>query len=656
MHKISFFILAIVALVLLGFTYSFKAKSSTENTSSSNYNEQNNYVNEDERGQFQRRWTYQSETSAVIYWQLADISTSAKSYVEYGKTKTLGSQTKITKKPRWSQYHQLKDLNPETIYYYRMVMINPETNKKTKSEIIKINLKNNKDAIRIPEDMPEKTPYILNKPGAYYILTKDIIAKGTAIEIAGKNITLDLDGHTVTFGEDTDEQVYGVRFADWGNSILCNGYIVQGKRSRDYSAAITSLDRTVPTEIFGISTDVHLPNALPIYMSHANKVTIHHNYIYSRVTEIECRHHPGNEFIRIYTYAGDIHIHDNLLTEGCHWGIYVRKVSQTVKNVEIDHNDIQHHQQYVNGYAIQPCEGAEVHHNKITSSGRGIHVTRDGVRVYNNYLDTKGHQQLSDYPAKTRPFQHRLIECHGIKLEGRLTKNCKIYDNFVRITQYLPVDSDGEGAPEDKMDNGVYIRSEATSMTAGKLTDTKQNWEKDRWRYYYVKYNPDLPPAKITSNNSNTLYADFGDVKPGEYTIYMKWTYVPPTPLNIACYDPNGMNEIYNNTFIGITHYNKTRHGDYGDTGEWATSLMFIWMKYGLSDMDKYAAWIHNNQFFSNDLFLNTGVEVNMTVRVENNTFTLLKKPFATAEINRIRGVGQAFEKQVRNGNNVFNE
>jgi hypothetical protein len=79
-------------------------------------------------------------------------------------------------------------------------------------------------------------------------------------------------------------------------------------------------------------------------------------------------------------------------------------------------------------------------------------------------------------------------------------------------------------------------------------------------------------------------------------------------------------------------------------------------MKYGLSDMDKYAAWVHNNKFFSNDLFLNTGVEVNMTVRVENNTFTLLKKPFATAEVNRIRGVGQAFEKQVRNGNNVFNE
>jgi hypothetical protein len=656
MTYIRFSSLAIFSLVLLGFTYSFTKKSPSENTSPSNHFQENISINKDKGDIFQRRWSYISETSAVIYWQLGDISSSARSYIEYGKTEKLGLRSQITKKPRWSQYHQLKNLDPESTYYYRMVMVDPETNQNTKSEIIKINLKNKKDAIRIPQDMAGSTPFILNKPGTYYILTKDITAKGTAIEITGKDVTLDLDGHTITFGDDTDEQVYGVRFADWGNSVLCNGFIVQGRRSRDYSAAITSLDRTVPTEIFGISTDVHLPNTFPVYMNHANKVNIHHNYIYSRVTEIECRHYPGNVLMRIYTYAGDIHIHDNMFTEGCHWGINVRKVSQTVANVEIDHNDIQHHQQYVNGYAIAPCEGAIVHHNKITSSGRGIHITRDGVQVFNNYLDTKGHQQLSDYPAKTRPFQHRLIECHGIKLEGRRTKNCKIYNNFVRITQYLPTDSDGKGAPEDKIDNGVYVRSTATSLTAKKLIDLKQKWEKDRWRFYYVKYNPDLPPAKITGNNSTTLYADFGEVNPSEYTIYMKWTYVPPTPLNIACYDPNGMNEIYNNTFVGITYYKKTRHGDYGDTGEWATSLMFIWMKYGPAEKGKYAAYAHNNQFFSNDLFLNTGVEVNMTVRVEDNTFTLLKTPFATIEADRIRGVGNNFEKQVRNANNVFKE
>jgi hypothetical protein len=391
-------------------------------------------------------------------------------------------------------------------------------------------------------------------------------------------------------------------------------------------------------------------------MTHANQAEIHHNYIYSRVTEIECRHYPGNALMRVYTYGGDIHIHDNLLTEGCHWGINVRISSRTAKNIEIDHNDIQHHQQYVNGYALSPGEGALVHHNKVTSSGRGVHLTGEGTQFYENYIDTKGHQQLSDLPARTRPFHHRLIELHGIKFEGTSAKKCKVYDNFVRINQYLPDDSDGVGAPEDKMDNGVYLRSTASSIEQDRLVDKDQDWEKDRWRYYFVKYHTDLPPAKISGNDATTLYGDFKKLDPGEYTIYMIWEYVPPTPLNLACYDPNGMNEIYGNTFIGITHYREVWHGDYGNTGDWATAIMLIGMDRGPAEEGKYSAYIHDNQFYSNDLFFNSGWEVNMTIKLENNTFTLLKEPFAIERESRIFDVGEAFEKEVRASKNTFIE
>ncbi len=604
---------------------------------------------------FQRVWTYASETSAVIYWQLDDISKSATSFVEYGMTESLGMQTTPTQKPRLAQWHRLKKLETGKTYYYRMVSVDA-SGARTESAIKCFTPELKSDAIRIPEDFIGPAPYVLDQEDALYILTKDIIADGTAIEIAARGVTLDLDGHTLVFGNDTDEQVYGVRFADSGSSTLCNGHILQGARSRDYSAAVVSLDRPVPTEIYGISTDVHLRNAFPLYMTHANKVNIHHNRIYSRVTEIECRHYPGNALMRVYTYGGDIHIHDNLLTEGCHRGINVRVSSRSARNIEIDHNDIQHHQQYVNGYALVPSEGALVHHNKITSSGRGVHLKGDGTQFYNNYIDTKGHQQLSDLPARTRPFHHRLIELHGVKFEGRASKNCKIYNNYVKITQYLPVDSDGKGEPEDKMDNGVYIRSTATDLQKDKLVDSKQNWEKDRWRYYYVKYHPELPPAKITGNDATTLYGDFKALKPGEYTIYMIWEYVPPTPLNLACYDPNGMNEIYDNTFVGITHYKDVWKGDYGDTGDWATAIMLIAMTKGPADPGKYSAYIHDNQFFSNDLFMNSGYEVNMTIKLENNSFTLLKEPFAVERENRIFDVGEWFENEVRNSNNTFVE
>ncbi len=613
-------------------------------------------VSAQEKEAFTRPWSYVSETSALIYWQLEDISRSALSLVEYGKTKELGSQTALSEKPRWAHLHSLVGLEPGASYFYRRVSIDPESGERRVGELLSFQTEYKENAIRIPGDLPGTSPYVLDQKGATYILTEDIVAEGTAIEISAEGITLDLDGHTVVFGDDSPEQVYGVRFADPGNSTLCNGWIVQGKRSRDYSTAVSSLDRPVPTEIFGISTDVHLPNAFPFLLTHANAVQIHHNRIYSRVTEIECRHYPGNALLRVYTYGGDIHIHDNLLTEGCHWGINIRISSRSAKNIEIDHNDIQHHQQYVNGYALSPSDGALVHHNKITSSGRGVHLTGDGTHFYANYIDTKGHQQLSDLPARTRPFHHRLIELHGIKFEGSSSRNCRIHDNFVRITQVLPVDSDGKGDPRDKAENGVYLRSEATALEEGQLTDPAQNWETDRWRFYYVKYHPDLPPARITGNNEHTLFGDFKAVEPGQYTLYMKWEYVPPTPLNLACYDPNGMNEIYNNTFIGVTHYREVWHGDYGDTGDWATAVMLIAMDKGPADAGKYSAWVHDNQFYSNDLFFNSGWEINMTLKFENNTFTLLKEPFAIKRENRIYDVGEWFENQIRNSPNTFIE
>ena len=199
--------------------------------------------------------------------------------------------------------------------------------------------------------------------------------------------------------------------------------------------------------------------------------------------------------------------------------------------------------------------------------------------------------------------------------------------------------------------NGVYLRSNATAIEDGKLVDKSQNWEKDRWRYYFVKTDPGKPPVQITGNDKYTLFGDFKAQNSSEYTLFMVWHYVPPTPLNIACYDPNGLNEIYNNTFIGITTYKETRHGGYGDSGQWATAVMFVGMDKGAADPGKYSAYIHDNKFYSNDLFLNSYTDINMDIKMERNDFQLLNEPFTTERDNRIRDVGVGFEKQVRDAN-----
>ena len=44
-------------------------------------------------------------------------------------------------------------------------------------------------------------PYILNQPSTRYVLMTDISASGTAIQITARDITLDLNGHTITYDQ-----------------------------------------------------------------------------------------------------------------------------------------------------------------------------------------------------------------------------------------------------------------------------------------------------------------------------------------------------------------------------------------------------------------------------------------------------------------------
>jgi len=602
---------------------------------------------------FHRQWIHVSETSAVIYWQLGDMKDEALSYVEYGKTGDLRNRTEITREPRWAQFHRLRDLNRGATYHYHMVAVDPSTGQETRSELHSFMTRRKRRAIRIPEQV-DGPPFILDRPGSSYILTQDVSAKGTAFIITGNNVMLDLDGHTVVFGDDIYDQVRGIWVNNDGEAVICNGHIVQGARSKNYSTAVESRWRAKPTEIYGISTDVHLRSAYPFkFLGAAADAHIHHNVLYSRVTEIESRHYPGNGLLRLDINGGNIHVHDNIFTEGCHVGI---RISGKGPNVEIDYNDIRHHQQYVNGYAIAAnCAGTDIHHNRITSCGRGVHLTNVGIQFHDNYMDLYGHQQLSDMPQGSRPFKHRRVELHGVKFEGTKARNCKVYNNFVQVVQKLPHDSDGEGTPEDKLTSGVYVRSIATSIVGPDgLEDTSQNWEEDRWKDYFVKYHPDLPPVRITGNDAKTLFGEFENAFPSEYAIYMIWEYVPATPLNVACYDPNAMNEVYENTFVALTEYRKTRHGGYGDSGQWASAIHFVGMDKARALRGKYSISIHDNRFISNDLFVSAGRPVRMTVRIKDNSFSVFTQPPPTKGRRDFRNIGSKLEEQIKEGRNQY--
>jgi len=67
-----------------------------------------------------------------------------------------------------------------------------------------------------------------------------------------------------------------------------------------------------------------------------------------------------------------------------------------------------------------------------------------------------------------------------------------------------------------------------------------------------------------------------------------------------------------------------------------------------------YSIFIHDNQFVSNDLFVSSGRQVNMTVRIENNRFMLTDESLLTEGRKDFRNIGASFEEQIKTEGNVF--
>ena len=523
-----------------------------------------------DRGQFQGLWTHVGPHSAVVYWRMKDIADEAAGYVEYGPTSKYGLKTPAASEPRWAHFHRLTGLAPGTKVHYRPVLV--RKGKTMLGPAGTFSTPSPKGWTALPGKLAGP-PYVIDK-GGRYILTKDIAAPGGAITIAAADVVLDLDGHTVRFGMARGRQAAGIQISAKGPAAVRNGVIIQGDASADYSAAIESRWRAFPREISAMTVTVHRPNGYPVkFLGGSAGANVHHNLLTSRVSEIESRHYPGNDLLRVDLAKGDgaaCQVHDNILTGGCHRGISVTGESAGSK---VFANDIRHHAMYVNGYALSlHAPGIEAYRNRITSTGRGMHLTRPGLLVHDNYLDLRGHATLDDMPARSRPFRKIMVELHGIKLEGAKVAGAKIYRNFVRIRQPTPA-------------AGVQ--------------------------------------------------------------------YVPATPLNVACYGPAAMNEIYDNDIVALTHYRAERIGGYGNSGQWASAIHFVGMTHGKAPAGKYSAYIHDNRFVTNHLFVSSSRPVTQTVRIEKNRFTLATDPPPVPAKTRFRMIGP-LERLIEAGGNTF--
>jgi len=455
--------------------------------------------------EFKNVWVHAGRTSAVIYWQRKDIATDALSYVEYGETDALGSKTAKTKTRRWSQFHRITGLKRGATYHYRMVLVDGD--KETASGPKTFQTKAYDGATEIKATTGTVR---LDRAGATYILTGDVTASGTGIEIAAANVTLEMDGRKVRFAEGGRSRCHGILISAPGAKIY-NGVVEQGKPGAAKCYALGSFGRAVKTEAAGLTLSVHYNGSYPVALiNKASELDLHHNYCYSEVTRLKSRHYPGNDLLRVDP-GGPVKIHNNLLVKGCHRGMAFHSGKGSV---EVYENEIAHDQGYTNGYAINCTDNMKIHHNRIVSCGRGMHVTASNIEIYENWMSTTQHQVYDDRPQGSTNYRHYYTENHGIKLESP-GRNVRIHHNYVQSTQPQPE----PGAPQ-RFSNTIK--------------------------------------GRITENSGMKGDRDH---------------YSPATPLNFHSGKSSDV-EIFENTFVAITTYRSSKQASsYYKPGEWAATI-----------------------------------------------------------------------------------
>jgi len=312
----------------------------------------------------------------------------------------------------------------------------------------------------LAETIEIDAPGVLDKPGTTYVLTKDLTVEKTGFMIKGDHITLDLGGHTITYGtavgvdrcsgvflrpggsEGPFKGVPKEGFGGGNHFTLKNGRIVQGKQPlatklEMRSGRITKAEGPVPgrscfavyvrgcdgLEISGITSEVNSRDTDNFYVRDCANAHIHHNHCLSTVREITDRHWPGTGVITVAGVHGPMDLHDNVVDGGGQWGIRVHgSGGQTGHLVQVHHNIIRHRTYTTNGYGF----GAHAPNMRVFANvvkpeaGRGVHLTGTSIDFYNNIVDAR----------ETPNPEYKRARTHGIKLEE--CRYTQVHHNFSR--------------------------------------------------------------------------------------------------------------------------------------------------------------------------------------------------------------------------------
>ncbi|MEK6679316.1 MAG: right-handed parallel beta-helix repeat-containing protein [Nitrospirota bacterium] len=252
---------------------------------------------------------------------------------------------------------------------------------------------------------------LLTTSGQYYTLPDDLTTAGTAVSISANDVTLDLNGKTITYNASSSgSRVYGVYVAVGVSRVTVkNGTILQGAGNTADSPAIyiygaswasghTISDMVI--RVTGFQTNgIQADNGYGF-----NNSQIYRTYVELHGDTTAMDGYGGDPITVCATNTGGIQIHDNVLVAG-HRGIQACSVGTSQANPSAVYNNrIQQVRRMGSKapYGILldgKSHNVAIHDNQIVSDdGRGINLDGWGQNntegtsnnhVYNNRIDVQ---------------------------------------------------------------------------------------------------------------------------------------------------------------------------------------------------------------------------------------------------------------------------
>jgi hypothetical protein len=249
-------------------------------------------------------WEHNSYTSHVVGFT---TSLPTISIIEYGETAAYGHTTVQSESYFYQHLHYIRGLESGKTYHYRFIaqdydgvtIASSDRTFTPKPLTDEVRLYQS-DFTHIAENGSPVSGLWITAPGVY-VLMEDITVDGLGINVKSDNVTIDLNGHTLTYdngynlaatgGQYHESGSWGIRSGLWNfiNTKLYNGVVKQGKTGTSGCSPVflIHMGGATQNEVAGITIDYYSDQTSGMY---TGKGYVHHNLIYDRGGVVTDRH------------------------------------------------------------------------------------------------------------------------------------------------------------------------------------------------------------------------------------------------------------------------------------------------------------------------------------------------------------------------------